>query len=46
MERSDWVRLATEIELNYAAFDAFIILHGTVGSILTMFMVTFILASF
>ncbi|KAL5533266.1 hypothetical protein ACEPAF_5042 [Sanghuangporus sanghuang] len=25
----DWVRIATEIELNYAAFDAFVILHGT-----------------
>lgn len=25
---SDWIRLATEIELNYA-FDAFVILHGT-----------------
>ena len=46
MERSDWVRLATEIELNYAAFDAFIVLHGTVSSIITMFMMTFILASF
>ena len=25
---SDWVRIATEIELNYA-FDAFLVLHGT-----------------
>jgi lysophospholipase len=25
----DWIRLATDIELNYAAFDGFIILHGT-----------------
>lgn len=25
----DWVRIATEIELNYPAFDAFVILHGT-----------------
>ncbi|ESK88051.1 60 kda lysophospholipase-like [Moniliophthora roreri MCA 2997] len=25
----DWVRIATEIELNYANFDAFVILHGT-----------------
>ncbi|KZT71420.1 asparaginase-domain-containing protein [Daedalea quercina L-15889] len=24
-----WIRIATEIELNYAAFDAFVILHGT-----------------
>ncbi|KAF8320106.1 asparaginase-domain-containing protein [Clavulina sp. PMI_390] len=29
IERSDWIRLATEIELNYALFDAFIVLHGT-----------------
>ncbi|KAF8484346.1 L-asparaginase [Gautieria morchelliformis] len=28
LEPSDWVRLATEIELNYT-FDAFVILHGT-----------------
>lgn len=26
--RTDWVRIATEIELNYH-FDAFVILHGT-----------------
>lgn len=32
IERSDWVRLATEIEMNYALFDAFIVLHGTVRS--------------
>lgn len=25
----DWIRIATEIELNYASFDAFVILHGT-----------------
>ena len=25
----DWVRVATEIELNYSTFDAFVILHGT-----------------
>lgn len=25
----DWIRIATEIELNYATFDAFVILHGT-----------------
>lgn len=25
---SDWIRIATEIELNYS-FDAFVILHGT-----------------
>lgn len=29
IEASDWIRLATEIELNYATFDAFIVLHGT-----------------
>ena len=28
MEPSDWIRIATEIELNYT-FDAFVILHGT-----------------
>lgn len=27
-EPSDWVRIATEIELNYN-FDAFVVLHGT-----------------
>jgi 60kDa lysophospholipase len=27
--RIDWVRIATEIELNYSTFDAFVILHGT-----------------
>jgi L-asparaginase/Glu-tRNA(Gln) amidotransferase subunit D len=25
----DWIRVATEIELNYSLFDAFVILHGT-----------------
>ncbi|KAH8827057.1 L-asparaginase [Flagelloscypha sp. PMI_526] len=25
----DWVRIATEIELNYSLFDAFVVLHGT-----------------
>ncbi|TFK76218.1 L-asparaginase [Pluteus cervinus] len=29
LEIEDWVRIATEIELNYATFDAFVILHGT-----------------
>ena len=29
MSMGDWIRLATDIELNYAAFDGFIILHGT-----------------
>ncbi|KAI0341655.1 L-asparaginase [Trametopsis cervina] len=29
MEIADWVRVATEIELNYSTFDAFVILHGT-----------------
>ena len=28
MPQIDWVRIATEIELNYT-FDAFVILHGT-----------------
>jgi Asparaginase, N-terminal len=26
---TDWIRIATDIELNYAFFDAFVILHGT-----------------
>jgi lysophospholipase len=26
--KEDWIRIATEIELNYS-FDAFVILHGT-----------------
>lgn len=26
---SDWIRIATEIELNYQVFDAFVVLHGT-----------------
>ncbi|KAF8627733.1 hypothetical protein AX15_004274 [Amanita polypyramis BW_CC] len=25
----DWIRIATEIELNYQTFDAFVVLHGT-----------------
>ncbi|KAG9035298.1 hypothetical protein FRB95_011593 [Tulasnella sp. JGI-2019a] len=29
MEYSDWIRIATEIELNYSSFDAFVVLHGT-----------------
>lgn len=29
MEMTDWVRLATDIELNYTLYDGFIILHGT-----------------
>ncbi|TFK30104.1 L-asparaginase [Coprinopsis marcescibilis] len=29
MDMSDWIRIATEIELNYKTFDAFVILHGT-----------------
>jgi hypothetical protein len=27
--RSDWVRIAEEIELNYQNFDSFVVLHGT-----------------
>ncbi|KAI0063427.1 asparaginase-domain-containing protein [Artomyces pyxidatus] len=27
--RADWIRIATEVELNYSLFDAFVILHGT-----------------
>lgn len=26
---TDWIRIATEIELNYSTFDAFVVLHGT-----------------
>ena len=26
---ADWIRIATEIELNYQLFDSFVILHGT-----------------
>ncbi|THH10845.1 hypothetical protein EW145_g1047 [Phellinidium pouzarii] len=26
---TDWIRIATEIEFNYTAFDAFVVLHGT-----------------
>ncbi|KAG8928966.1 hypothetical protein FRC02_006164 [Tulasnella sp. 418] len=29
MEFNDWIRIATEIELNYRNFDAFVVLHGT-----------------
>ncbi|TFK54703.1 L-asparaginase [Heliocybe sulcata] len=29
IEISDWIRIATEIELNYNSFDAFVVLHGT-----------------
>lgn len=29
IEMNDWIRIATEIEFNYTAFDAFVILHGT-----------------
>ncbi|KIJ69086.1 hypothetical protein HYDPIDRAFT_123159 [Hydnomerulius pinastri MD-312] len=29
IEIHDWIRIATEIELNYSAFDAFVVLHGT-----------------
>ncbi|KAF9030812.1 L-asparaginase [Hymenopellis radicata] len=29
IEIEDWIRIASEIELNYATFDAFVVLHGT-----------------
>ncbi|KAI4293934.1 asparaginase-domain-containing protein [Schizophyllum commune Loenen D] len=29
IEMKDWIRIATEIELNYNLYDAFVILHGT-----------------
>ncbi|EPT04101.1 hypothetical protein FOMPIDRAFT_136339 [Fomitopsis schrenkii] len=38
-----WIRIATEIELNYAAFDAFVILHGTDTMAYTASALSFIL---
>ncbi|OCH88208.1 L-asparaginase [Obba rivulosa] len=29
IEIYDWIRIATDIELNYSTFDAFVVLHGT-----------------
>lgn len=29
VELKDWIKIASDIELNYSAFDSFIILHGT-----------------
>ena len=29
MTMSDWIRIATDIEVNYELFDAFLVLHGT-----------------
>jgi lysophospholipase len=29
MTMSDWIKIATDIEVNYELFDAFIVLHGT-----------------
>ncbi|OJT14926.1 60 kDa lysophospholipase [Trametes pubescens] len=29
LEIQDWIRIATDIELNYSNFDGFVILHGT-----------------
>ena len=29
MTMTDWIQIATDIELNYELFDAFIVLHGT-----------------
>jgi L-asparaginase/Glu-tRNA(Gln) amidotransferase subunit D len=29
LSKTDWIRIATEIELNYTSFDAFVVLHGT-----------------
>ena len=28
-QNTDWIRIATDIELNYSDFDGFVILHGT-----------------
>ncbi len=29
MTMDDWVKIASDIELNYDKFDAFVIVHGT-----------------
>jgi len=29
VELSDWIRIASDIELNYSLYDAFVVLHGT-----------------
>ena len=29
MTMSDWIKIATDIEVNYTLYDAFIVLHGT-----------------
>lgn len=39
----DWIRIATEIELNYTLFDAFVVLHGTDTMTYTSSALTFML---
>jgi 60kDa lysophospholipase len=39
---TDWIRIATEIELNYS-FDAFVVLHGTDTMTYTSSALTFLL---
>ncbi len=29
MDMTDWIKIAADIEANYALYDAFLILHGT-----------------
>ncbi|VDB96744.1 unnamed protein product [Peniophora sp. CBMAI 1063] len=43
IEAEDWIRIATEIELNYSAFDAFVVLHGTDTMAYTSSALSFIL---
>lgn len=33
---SDWIRIASDIELNYALYDAFVVLHGTDSQLLSL----------
>jgi 60kDa lysophospholipase len=40
--KTDWIRIATEIELNYS-FDAFVVLHGTDTMTYTSSALTFLL---
>jgi len=40
--KADWIRIATEIELNYS-FDAFVVLHGTDTMTYTSSALTFLL---
>jgi lysophospholipase len=42
VRKTDWIRIATEIELNYS-FDAFVVLHGTDTMTYTSSALTFLL---